>query len=174
MKNNPNSIRPKNLDGSGTKMRLNRFKPLGLVVTTLLVLSLIEIVFLGNTSPKSTDTTAQSAAIATQAPLNNALNLTLPDSKNQAAAFVSQHASPFNFDQVNQLIAERAVALGQKPANNAIVPASSAITPRPTQTVHSGNLAPAVIPKGLINNAAPNTTVCGPDSQVGFDGYETD
>ncbi|HEX2910748.1 MAG TPA: hypothetical protein VH186_08075 [Chloroflexia bacterium] len=152
--------------------RPSRFKALHLLALIALSLTLLEILFVNNDSVNNAGTGQAygSAAIATQpSRVNNKLDMVLPDNKAEAAAFVRQHNSLFNFDQVAGLRGQLSSGLKAAGANNvqsiAGFNAGPALTPRPTST---GNLSS----QNLAPNAATPTNTC--TTNPGADTYEPD
>ncbi len=188
---NPDGLRNSKITqlrpGSVRNSSRNRaFKLYRLATLLVLVLALFMALFAGQKSlPGSSLAGLGQAAVATQpVKIQSNLPLALPDTKAEAQAFAAQHQSQFNFDTLNRLRLERAVALGDVPASRlqsqsgnasilvAPTPAlvQSGLTPLPTNASYSnGN-------SGILAytpaNQTPGIPICG--ANPGDDIFEQD
>jgi hypothetical protein len=133
-----------------------------LIVVALLATSLQGFLLTLSGNSPSLSSAGRPAASATQIPLvSNKLGVELPNTKAEAAAFVRQHSSPFNFDTLAKLRQDYALKTGQAPSQNYAAPAASlAPTPTPPSAAVPANVAPANT-NGL-SYAVPPPATCDP------------
>jgi hypothetical protein len=157
------------------------FKFTGLATLLVMGLALFAAVFAGDTNLAGpTRPLGQAAAATPPQKIKNNLPIALPNTKMEARLFADQHSSQFNFDNLNRLRLERAVALGEVPASAlqsqpgsfTPVPGSfqPATTPLPTNSSYSNENARALV--YTPPEATAGVPVCGPDP--GDDIFEPD